>query len=215
MENAGWRLPTLCHKSGLVSGRVSMSETKDRLLRTGERLFQMQGYAATGLKQLAAEAEAPWSSMYHFFPGGKEQMGAEIIHYAAGRYAAKIDEAFAAFADPVEAVAAIFRAECALLEGSDFRTGCPVASVTLDVASTVEGLRLSCADALAASTAAFARGFAAGGVEASLAEDLAPYVLSTLEGAIVLSRAAKDTTPLRRSADAVRRGLNAQITHRN
>jgi AcrR family transcriptional regulator len=181
-----------------------MSETKDRLLRTGERLFQMQGYAATGLKQLAAEAEAPWSSMYHFFPGGKEQMGAEIIHYAAGRYAAKIDEAFAAF-----------RAECALLEGSDFRTGCPVASVTLDVASTVEGLRLSCADALAAWTAAFARGFAAGGVEASLAEDLAPYVLSTLEGAIVLSRAAKDTTPLRRSADAVRRGLNAQITHRN
>src|ERR1700679_2152266 len=105
-----------------------MSETRDRLLRTGERLFQLQGYVATGLKQLAAEAEAPWSSMYHFFPGGKEQMGAEIIRYAAGRYAAMIDGAFATFADPVEAVGVMFQAECAILEGSDFQKGCPVAS---------------------------------------------------------------------------------------
>ena len=192
-----------------------MSETRDRLLQTGERLFQLQGYAATGLKQLAAEAAAPWSSMYHFFPGGKEQLGAEIIRYAAGRYAAKIDEAFAAFVDPVDAVAAIFRIECAILEGSDFRNGCPVASVTLDVASTVEALRQPCAEAFAAWTAAIARGFVAGGVEAQLAEDLGAYVLAALEGAIVLSRAAKNTLPLQRSGEAVRRGLRAQITQQN
>ena len=188
-----------------------MSETRDRLLQTGERLFQLQGYAATGLKQLAAEAAAPWSSMYHFFPGGKEQMGAEIIRYAAGRYAAKIDEAFAAFADPVDAVAAIFRVECAILEGSDFRNGCPVASVTLDVASTVEALRQPCAEAFAAWIAAIARGFVAAGIEAALAQDLASFILSSLEGAIVLSRAAKDTGPLKRSAESVCRALRAQI----
>lgn len=188
-----------------------MSETRDRLLQTGERLFQLQGYAATGLKQLAAEAAAPWSSMYHFFPGGKEQMGAEIIRYAAERYAAKIDEAFAAFADPVDAVAAIFRVECAILEGSDFRNGCPVASVTLDVASTVEALRQPCAEAFAAWIAAIARGFVAGGVEVQKAEDIAAYVLAALEGAIVLSRAAKNTNPLQRSGEAVRRGLRAQL----
>ncbi len=188
-----------------------MSETKDRLLRTGERLFQLQGYAATGLKQLAAEAEAPWSSMYHFFPGGKEQLGAEIIRFAAKRYAARIDEAFAAFADPVDAVAAMFRVECAILEGSDFRNGCPVASVTLDVASTVEALRQPCAEAFGAWMAAIARGFVASGVAATQAEEFSAYVLSALEGAIVLSRAAKDTTPLQRSGAAVQRGLRAQL----
>ena len=26
--------------------------------------------------------------MYHFFPGGKQQFGAEVVRYAAGRYAA-------------------------------------------------------------------------------------------------------------------------------
>jgi TetR/AcrR family transcriptional regulator, lmrAB and yxaGH operons repressor len=194
---------------------MSMSETRDRLLQTGERLFQLQGYAATGLKQLAAEAQAPWSSMYHFFPGGKEQMGAEIIRYAAARYAALIDGVFATIADPVEAVAAIFRAECAILEGSAFRNGCPVASVTLDVASTVEALRQPCAEAFASWIAAFARGFAAAGIDVPLAQDLATYVLSALEGAIVLSRAARDTAPLRRCADSVRRGLRAQITQDN
>lgn len=188
-----------------------MSETRDRLLQTGERLFQLQGYVATGLKQLAAEAQAPWSSMYHFFPGGKEQMGAEIIRYAGGRYAAMIDAAFAGIPDPVEAVAAMFQAECAILEGSDFRNGCPVASVTLDVASTVEALRQPCAEAFGAWIAAFARGFRAAGIEPQLAEDLASFVLAALEGAIVLSRAAKDTAPLRRSVESVRRALTAQI----
>ena len=54
-----------------------MHDTKERLLRAGEKLFRSQGYSGTGLKQLAKEAGAPWSSMYHFFPLGKEQLAAE------------------------------------------------------------------------------------------------------------------------------------------
>ena len=34
-----------------------------------------------------------------------------------------------------------------VLERSDFRNGCPIASVTLDVASVSEELRTACADA--------------------------------------------------------------------
>jgi hypothetical protein len=44
-----------------------------------------------------------------------------------------------------------------------------------------------------------------------LAQDLASFVLASLEGAIVLSRASKDTAPLKRSAQSVRRALRAQI----
>jgi AcrR family transcriptional regulator len=72
-----------------------MSETKDRLLRAGERLFRAQGYCGTGLKQLAAEAQAPWSSMYHFFPDGKEQLAEEVIRYGGELYAQMIRQCFA------------------------------------------------------------------------------------------------------------------------
>ena len=42
-------------------------------------LFRRQGYTATGIKQILAAANAPFGSLYHFFPGGKEQLGAETI----------------------------------------------------------------------------------------------------------------------------------------
>ena len=43
------------------------------------RLFQRQGFTGTGIKQILTEADAPFSSLYHFFPGGKDELGAESI----------------------------------------------------------------------------------------------------------------------------------------
>jgi TetR/AcrR family transcriptional repressor of lmrAB and yxaGH operons len=176
-----------------------MNDTRERLLVTGERLFRTQGYSGTGLKQLAQEADAPWSSMYHFFPGGKQQLGAEVVRFAAERYAALIAKAFAVFPDPADAVAAMFKGEAKLLAESRFRNGCPVAAVTLDVASTVEELRQPCAEAFDLWIGAIARGLGATGLPAKEARTLASYVLSSLEGAILLSRAEHSVAPLERT----------------
>ncbi len=46
------------------------STTKERILDSTAELFRRQGYAGTGMKQIAAEAAAPFGSVYHFFPGG-------------------------------------------------------------------------------------------------------------------------------------------------
>lgn len=191
-----------------------MNDTRERLLVTGERLFRTQGYSGTGLKQLAQEAEAPWSSMYHFFPGGKQQLGAEVVRYAADRYAALIDKAFAAYADPADAVAAVFKAEAKILTESKFRNGCPVAAVTLDVASTVEELREPCAEAFDLWIGTIAQAFAAAGLAAKDARALASYVLSSLEGAIVLSRAEKSVTTLERTAAFVLQTVRAKLPER-
>jgi TetR/AcrR family transcriptional regulator, lmrAB and yxaGH operons repressor len=177
-----------------------MNDTRARLLAAGERLFRAQGYSGTGLKQLAQEAEAPWSSMYHFFPGGKQQLGAEVVRFAAGRYAALIAKAFAAYSDPADAVAAVFKAEAKILTESKFRNGCPVAAVTLDVASTVEELREPCGEAFDLWIGTIAHGLTATGLPAKDARPLASYVLSSLEGAIILSRAEKRVGPLERTA---------------
>jgi TetR/AcrR family transcriptional repressor of lmrAB and yxaGH operons len=191
-----------------------MNDTRARLLAAGERLFRAQGYSGTGLKQLAQEAEAPWSSMYHFFPGGKQQLGAEVVRHAAGRYAALIAKAFAACSDPADAVAAVFKAEAKILTESKFRNGCPVAAVTLDVASTVEELREPCGEAFDLWIGTIANGFTATGLPAKDARALAGYVLSSLEGAIVLSRAAKDVAPLERTAGFVVQTVRAKLPKR-
>jgi AcrR family transcriptional regulator len=188
-----------------------MNDTKERLIRTGEEMFRRQGYAGSGLKQLVAEAQAPWGSLYHFFPQGKAQLGEEVLAYAAQLYAAGWDRIFAAFPDPVEAVRRAFRAEVKTLETSGFAHGCPIASVTLDIASTVEGLRLSCAAAFQTWIEAIARGLLKGGVPEQAAPDLAVFILSSLEGAIVLSRAARSTRALKQTGAFVELAVAAAL----
>jgi AcrR family transcriptional regulator len=191
-----------------------MKDTRERLLVAGERLFRAQGYSGTGLKQLAQEAEAPWSSMYHFFPGGKQQLGTEVVRYAADHYAALLANAFAAFSDPADAVAAIFKTEARILSESDFRNGCPVASVTLDIASTVDELRTPCAEAFDLWIGTIAQAFATAGLVPKDARALASYVLASLEGAIVLSRAEKRVAPLERTGSFVVQTVKAKLGER-
>src|ERR1700737_147732 len=161
-----------------------MSETKDRLLRAGEKLFRAQGYSGTGLKQLASEAEAPWSSMYHFFPDGKEQLAEEVIRYGGELYAQMIRQCFAAYPDPRDAVAAMFSGEAKILRSSGFRNGCPVASVALDVASTTDKVRKPCAEVFGSWIRALAEGIAASGGQEKMEMDLASYICASWDGAL-------------------------------
>ena len=130
------------------------------------------------------------------------------------RYAALLAKAFAGFSDPADAVAAIFKAEARILSESDFRNGCPVASVTLDVASTVEELRVPCAEAFDLWIGTIAQGLGATGLAAKEAKALASYVLASLEGAIVLSRAEKRVGPLERTATFVVQTVRTKLSQR-
>jgi AcrR family transcriptional regulator len=56
-----------------------VANTKERILDNTGELFRRYGYTGTGLKQIVANANAPFGSVYHFFPGGKEQLGEEVI----------------------------------------------------------------------------------------------------------------------------------------
>ena len=55
------------------------SDTRDRIVDASAELFRLQGYNATGVKKIVTAAQAPFGSLYHFFPGGKEQLGADTL----------------------------------------------------------------------------------------------------------------------------------------
>jgi AcrR family transcriptional regulator len=187
------------------------SDTRARLLEAAAQLFREQGYAATGLKQITAEAQAPWGSLYHFFPKGKEQLGAEAVAHSGGRYLRLFDLVYGrAEADAAQAVRDFFQLSVEALEKSDWGDGCPIATVALEAASTSEPLRHACAEVFASWREATARRFVAAGIEAGRAEDLAVYVLASFEGALVLSRTAHDTRPLRVTAEIVARTVREE-----
>jgi AcrR family transcriptional regulator len=180
-----------------------MSDAKTRFLQAGERLFRRQGYAGSGLKELIKEAQAPSGSLYYYFPDGKTQLGVEALGYAATFYADGLRAAFEHFADPIDAVRRIFANEIKTLQRSDYRDGCPIASVASDVVSTNEALRAACSKAFALWLETIAAGFVRAGETEADATVLASFFLSAFEGAIVLSRAAKSPAPLQRTGELV------------
>ena len=179
-------------------------DTRMRLIRAAEQLFRVQGYSGTGLKQVTAEAKAPWGSLYHFFPAGKAQLGVEAARWAGDYYAEGWRRSFGWSDAPGEAIEQVFLVEAKILEGSDYRNGCPIASTTLDIASLDENLRQACNEAFDKWRATLAEGFEAHGAPAEEARALAAFVLSAMEGAITVARAAKAPDSLVASAGYVR-----------
>nr|WP_042190632.1 TetR/AcrR family transcriptional regulator [Kibdelosporangium sp. MJ126-NF4]CEL19481.1 transcriptional regulator, TetR family [Kibdelosporangium sp. MJ126-NF4]CTQ94720.1 transcriptional regulator, TetR family [Kibdelosporangium sp. MJ126-NF4] len=162
------------------------SDTRDRVLRTAATLFRAQGYHATGLNQVLAEGGAPKGSLYFHFPGGKEQLAVESLQLSGGELCEQLRLA-QSLDDVLELLAR-------RLVESDFRDGCPVATVALDAAGESESIREACDSAYQSWERVIADYLVGQGV--ADAEALATTVLSAVEGALLLSRTRKDVTPL-------------------
>ena len=120
--------------------------TRERIVYASAELFRRQGYAGTGLKQIAAGSDATLGSVYHFFPGGKEQLADEVLR-AGGRFFLALYEAIADGApDLVSAVRDFFAGAGETLLATDFADACPIATVAGEIASTHEVLRVATAD---------------------------------------------------------------------
>jgi AcrR family transcriptional regulator len=190
-----------------------MPGTRDRIVTTGAELFRRQGYNGTGVKQIVAEAESPFGSLYHFFPGGKEQLGAEVIRWSGGKYGELLPAIFDPAPDVVAAVRDFFAGAAAHLHETDYADACPIATVALEVSGVSEPLREACADVFEGWIAGAAERFATAGAPAETARELAIGMIAALEGAFVLGRALRSTEPLtvagELTAEAVRAALPA------
>jgi AcrR family transcriptional regulator len=172
------------------------STTKDRIIDSSAELFRRQGYTGTGVKQIVAAANAPFGSIYHFFPGGKEQLAAETIR-ASGQLYIQLFAAIAAQApDVLTAVTDFFAGAAETLRETDYADACPIATVALEVASTSEPLRQATAEVFESWIAGASEYFATAGIPRGTARELAFLMLSLLEGAFIFCRAMRTTEPL-------------------
>ncbi len=189
------------------------SGTRERILLRSAELFRRQGFAATGVKQIVAEASAPFGSIYHFFPGGKEQLGEEVIRSSGALYGQLIDLFYLPGADPVAATEAFFAGAAQTLRETGYADACPIATVALEVSSTSEPMREACAEVFESWTAALAERLSTSALPAASARSLAISLICSLEGAFVLARAQRSTEPVEvagaAAAAAVRDALDS------
>ncbi|MFC4035843.1 TetR/AcrR family transcriptional regulator [Streptomyces polygonati] len=163
------------------------------------QLIRRDGVNATGMRDVAAHAQAPRGSLQHYFPGGKEQLVNEAVAWG-GRYAAKrIGRFLAAMTEeptPSRLFAAMVRQWTDEFETVGFAPGCPVVAATVDCAESTKSTREAAAAAFATWNAPVAEALTAMGVPSARSSSLATLMISALEGAILISRSEQNIRAL-------------------
>ena len=198
---------TYCIPDGQGRARTARADDRQHCASGGER-----GARATSLDAVLEHSGAPRGSVYHHFPGGREQLLREATDYA-GKYVARRLERTAA--DYPLARSTPCSTSTASLLASDFRAGCPVVAVAVESTEDGPDLRDDVVAAFDRWRQMFARGFAAAGIDAARSDELAMLVVASFEGALILSRSYRDLAPLENMRREIhtRRGGGARRAH--
>jgi len=177
------------------------------MIRTASRLFRRQGYAATSLSEVVETSQAPRGSIYHHFPGGKEELAREAVGLAARGVGRQIRQLSSSTHEPGQLVRLLFSAFSHALEKSEFREGCPLATLALEIVPSHDALSDATHDAMDAWLEELSRAFQQQGLKPDAASSLAQVVLSALEGSLILARVRRSTDPLSQTAVWLQRQL--------
>ncbi len=169
---------------------------RTRLLTSTAELLHRQGYSSTGLNQIIDHSGAPKGSLYFHFPGGKEELVAAALTQSSTSLTGALETILAAAPTPTAAVNAVVSFFAAQLSGSRFEKGCPVATVALEQAASSDVLQAVCSTAYRSWHGLVEQRLLRDGYPADRTPGLANLILSTIEGALLVSRAHRSTEPL-------------------
>lgn len=167
----------------------------ERLTSATATLMQRHGVAGTGIAEILSTSGVTRRSIYLNFPGGKAELVAAATRSAGDKLTAMLRDCIAQ-PDPIVALAGVWSE---ILTSSDFDGGCPIVAAAFSRSEAPE----------AASTAAdvfdeWGRLLAArlreDGIDRGAAQSLSTTIIAALEGAVMLSRAARSTKPLKQIA---------------
>src|SRR5215217_1906682 len=92
---------------------LSKEEVLDRLLST----FRDKGYEGASLAELSAATGLVKSSLYHYFPGGKEEMAEQVLGHLNRQLATDLYEPLQSGQTPVRKLGAMLDTIDAFYEG--------------------------------------------------------------------------------------------------
>jgi AcrR family transcriptional regulator len=177
-----------------TAGKPDARDGRDRLLAGAGRLLAERGYAAMELRDVAERGKAPRGSIYHHFPRGKAQLAAEAAALDGERTREAIEKSLVKHGvkGTLRLFADFFRRQSA---DHPELIGCPVAAAALAHPEDPELAAVATA-AFQSWEAPIAAALEAEGIAANHAAAFAALTVSTIEGALLRTRAAADHAPL-------------------
>lgn len=168
-----------------------MTNTRERILSSTETLFRQHGYNGTSVKQVREASKATTGSIYHYYPGGKEELALSIIHRSGQLYQDLIAQILDGHSNIDEAVQAVFNSANQVLAATDYIDICPIGGMAREVASTNSDIRDAINLVFEAWITEATKRFQFAGYSRNTAMDLATIFVAALEGGFILARTSR------------------------
>ena len=191
-----------------MDARLLMDSPRDRMVDAALEGLRASGLAGAGINQVVAASGAPKGSLYHYFPEGKLQLVREALERFGAQRREELRTVLAGEGEPALKIRRLFRRAAKAMAREEFRLGCAVAGVALDLDEAAEPLRPVLAAEIASWTALIADGL--GPVRGR--DALARFILTAFEGALVQARAARGGAPLLEAGDQLAALVRAATT---
>ncbi len=173
-------------------------DTREAIVESARELFFDQGYTATGIAQILKRSGANSGSLYHFFPTKEDLLVAVLEKYKGMLWPMVLEPAFSRVVDPIERLFAVLNGYRQLLMATNFRLGCPIGNLALEMSNTHPQVR----NLIVENFDGWRKAISQLVIDASDrlpaevdAEALSFFVLATMEGSVMLARAHQKIEP--------------------
>ena len=182
-------------------------QTRERILASSAQLFNRQGYFGASLADIMRETGLEKGGIYNHF-SSKEQLALESFDYAYGLIQQRVRQALSGKFNAIERLLAIVSVFQGIVEDPQVAGGCPILNTAIEADDANEVLRDRARSAMDNWRTTIHR-IVNKGIERQQirpgvdADEVASILISTLEGAIMLSNLYKDPLHIQRAANHI------------
>jgi TetR/AcrR family transcriptional repressor of lmrAB and yxaGH operons len=180
---------------------VSARET---LLSAAIELFRARGYEGVGVAELLETSGAPRGSLYFHFPGGKEQIGLEVIERVGGAITRQFKALAASDVDMDAYVEMVFKTTAKTVKDRGFNASCPIAAIAAEVGGKNPALSAAVRTVFEDWEREIAAASQQRGFSAKNAKEFASALVAAMEGALLVSKMQRSVAPHLNAARALK-----------
>ena len=170
-------------------------DTRWRILEAAMHLFWEKGYGLTSVADILARAGVNSGSLYHFFPGKQDLLIAVLDTYIGGIRQMLLEPNWRGVTDPIEKIWKLMDGYRDALVQTECSYGCPIGSLALELHEPDPVVRERLAKNFSNWTDAIEECLVEAGERVPADADkraLAEFVLTTMEGGVMLARSYRD-----------------------
>ena len=186
--------------------------TRQRLIDATISLVRRRGVGGASVSEILELSGVARRTLYVNFPDGKPELVAAATTSAAAAYAAQL-ESLATERDPVRLVKAFTKTWETVLADSDYDAGCPIVAAAL-ARSDAPAAADAAATAFTGWVGLLTQVGEASGLDRRASQDLATTVVAAIEGAVIMSVAARSCVPLQRAGRGLTTLVQAELAAR-